>query len=246
MNAVLILGGTAEARALAAELHGARIPVTSSLAGRVRDPALPVGDVRIGGFGGPAGLADYLRAHRIRAVVDATHPFATGMSASAAAACAAAEVPLLRLARPGWADHPLAGGWQWVDGPAEAVRAAAGRRVLLTTGRRTLDEFAVLDAPFVLVRLVDPVSADLPAEWSVLTSRGPYTVPGELALLREHRIELLVTKDSGGQMTEPKLLAAQQLGVRVVVLRRPAAETGVPAVSTVSETVGWVRSTVEG
>jgi len=98
----------------------------------------------------------------------------------------------------------------------------------------------------VLVRLVDPVSADLPAEWSVLTSRGPYTVPGELALLREHRIELLVTKDSGGQMTEPKLLAAQQLGVRVVVLRRPAAETGVPAVSTVPETVGWVRSTVEG
>ena len=246
MNAVLILGGTAEARALAAELHGARIPVTSSLAGRVRDPALPVGDVRIGGFGGPAGLADYLREHRVRAVVDATHPFAARMSASAAVACAAAGVPLLRLARPGWADHPLAGGWQWVDGPAEAVRAAAGCRVLLTTGRRTLNEFTVLDAPFVLVRLVDPVTADLPAGWSVLTSRGPYTVSGELALLREHRVEVLVTKDSGGEMTEPKLLAAQQVGVRVVVLRRPALAPGVRTVDSVPDTVDWVRGAVGG
>lgn len=244
--AVLILGGTGEARSLARSLTAADVPVVSSLAGRVRDPALPVGRVRIGGFGGPAGLADFLRVHRIRAVVDATHPFAAGMSASAAAACTQAGVPLLRLARPGWADHPLAGTWQWADGPAGAVHAAAGRRVLLTTGRRTLGDFTSLDSPFVLVRLVDPVTADLPAGWSVLTSRGPYTVPGELALLREHRIEVLVTKDSGGQMTEPKLLAAQQLGVRVVVLRRPAAETGVPAVSTVPETVDWVRSTVDG
>ena len=244
--AVLILGGTGEARSLARSLAEVDVPTVSSLAGRVRDPALPAGEVRIGGFGGPAGLAEYLRTNRIRAVVDATHPFAARMTASAAAACAAAGVPLLRLARPGWADHPSAGGWQWVDGPAEAVRAAAGRRVLLTTGRRTLNEFAVLNAPFVLVRLVDPVTADLPAGWSVLTSRGPYTVSGELTLLRVHRIEVLVTKDSGGEMTEPKLLAAQQRGVRVVVLRRPAPESGVPAVSTVHETVGWVRSTRGG
>lgn len=242
--AVLVLGGTGEARALARDLTGANVPVVSSLAGRVRDPALPVGRVRIGGFGGAAGLADYLGAHRIRAVVDATHPFAAGMSAAAAAACAETGVPLLRLSRPGWAEHPLAGTWQWVDGPADAVRTVAGQRVLLTTGRRTLGDFTCLDSPFVLVRLVDPVSGPLPAGWSVLTSRGPYTVTGELDLLRGHRIQVLITKDSGGAMTEPKLLAAQRLGVRVVVLRRPAPEPGVPAVSSVAETVAWVRGTI--
>lgn len=244
--AVLILGGTGEARTLARSLTEVDVPVVSSLAGRVNDPALPVGRVRIGGFGGPAGLADYLRGHGIRAVVDATHPFATGISASAAAACATVGVPLLRLARPGWADHPLASTWQWVDGAAAAVRAAAGRRVLLTTGRRTLGDFIPLDSPFVLVRVVDPVTTPLPAGWSVLTSRGPYTVPGELALMHDHRIEALVTKDSGGAMTEPKLVAAQRLGVRVVILRRPAGEPGVPAVAGLADSVAWVLGTIGG
>lgn len=243
---VLILGGTGEARALARGLADLDVPIVSSLAGRVRDPALPVGEVRSGGFGGPVGLAEYLRTNRIRAVVDATHPFATGISASAATACAATGVPLLRLARPGWADHPMAETWQWVDGSAAAARAAAGRRVLLTTGRRTLGDFISLEAPFVLVRVVDPVTTPLPAGWSVLTSRGPYTVPGELALLAEHRITTLVTKDSGGAMTEPKLLAAQRLGVRVVILRRPAAEPGVPAVADVTDSVAWVLGTIGG
>lgn len=242
--AVLILGGTGEARSLARGLAEVGVPAVSSLAGRVRDPALPVGAVRIGGFGGPAGLAEYLRAERIRAVVDATHPFATGISASAATACAATGTPLLRLARPGWADHPLAGSWQWVDGPAQAVRSAAGRRVLLTTGRRTLSEFTALEAPFVLVRLVDPVTEPLPPHWRVLTSRGPYTVSGERALLHEHRIATLVTKDSGGAMTEPKLLAAAEAGVPVIVLRRPASTPGVPAVPAVAAAVTWVRETL--
>lgn len=242
--AVLILGGTGEARSLARSLAEVDVPTVSSLAGRVRDPALPAGEVRIGGFGGPAGLAEYLRTNRIRAVVDATHPFATGISASAATACAAAGVPLLRLARPGWADHPLAEAWQWVDGPAQAVRAASGRRVLLTTGRRTLSEFTALESPFVLVRLVDPVTEPLPPHWRVLTSRGPYTVTGERALLHEHRITVLVTKDSGGTMTEPKLLAAAEVGIPVIVLRRPAPATGGPAVPDVPTAVAWVQLTV--
>ena len=244
--AVLILGGTGEARSLARGLAEVDVPTVSSLAGRVRDPALPVGEVRIGGFGGPAGLAGYLRSQRVRAVVDATHPFATGISASAAAACTATGVPLLRLARPGWAGHPLAGTWHWVDGPAQAVGAAAGRRVLLTTGRRTLGEFTSLDSPFVLVRLVDPVAGDLPAGWSVLTSRGPYTLAGERDLMQMNGIELLVTKDSGGAMTEPKLLAAHDLGVRVVIVRRPAPPPGVRSVPTVAEALAWVRATVDG
>jgi len=237
---VLILGGTAEARVLADELDSLGVAVISSLAGRVADPKLPVGAVRIGGFGGADGLADYLRRHRISAVVDATHPFAATISASAARACAAAGAPLLRLARPGWAAHPLAGTWHWVDDHDAAAAAAQGGRVLLTTGRSTLGVFACLRAPFVLVRLVEPASA-LPDGWSAVTSRGPYTVAGEVALLREHRIEVLITKDSGGSMTEPKLVAADQLGVRVVVVRRPPSVTGVPSVAAVPDAVGWVR-----
>lgn len=240
-STVLILGGTGEARALAAGLDGAGVPVVSSLAGRVRDPARPAGEVRVGGFGGPAGLAGYLHAHRIRAVVDATHPFATGISASAATACRAAGVPLLRLARPGWADHPLAAGWTWVDSYPAAAAPLSRRRVFLTTGRTTLDNFRHLAASFVLVRLVDPPATPLPASWSVITSRGPYTVAGEVALLREHRIQVLVTKDSGGALTEAKLLAADRLGVSVVVVRRPAEPAGVPAVRTVGEAAAWVH-----
>ncbi|MET0863097.1 MAG: precorrin-6A/cobalt-precorrin-6A reductase, partial [Nakamurella sp.] len=155
--AVLILGGTAEARMLAASLTGTGVMVTSSLAGRVADPALPVGEVRIGGFGGSAGLAEYLAAEHFSLVVDATHPFATKMSAAAVAACGPGAVPLLRLARPGWADHPDAGSWCWVDSYLEAADAALdlGSRVFLTTGRTTLGHFARLGDTFVLVRLVE-------------------------------------------------------------------------------------------
>lgn len=239
---VLILGGTAEARALAATLNDAGVPVISSLAGRVRNPALPAGEIRVGGFGGPDGLAHYLRTHRIRAVVDATHPFATGISASAATAGGAAGVPLLRLARPGWAGHPLAGTWQWVDDYPAAAAAVSGRRVFLTTGRTTLGDFGGLTTPFVLLRLVDPPSAPPADRWSVIISRGPYTVAGEVALLREHRIEALVTKDSGGPLTEAKLVAADQLGVAVVVVRRPAGVAGVPTVTSVAAASAWVRA----
>ncbi len=242
--AVLILGGTAEARALAAELNRLGVPVISSLAGRVKDPALPVGEVRVGGFGGPHGLAAYLRGAGTVAVVDATHPFAETISASAAEACAAARVPVLRLARPGWAEHRLAGTWQWVDGYPAAIAAARGGRVLLTTGRSTLPVFAALDAPYVLVRLVEPASAPLPDGWSVVTSRGPYTVAGEVNLMRGHRIDVLITKDSGGAMTEPKLLAAQRLGVRVIIVRRPPAPPGVPTVVDVVGAAAWVRTTI--
>ncbi len=238
--AVLILGGTGDARALARALDDAGVPVISSLAGRVRDPARPVGQVRVGGFGGPDGLAGYLRESGVVAVVDATHPFAVTISASAVRACDSTGVPLLRLARPGWADHPLAGTWQWVDDHASAAAAARGARVLLTTGRGTLAAFRALVAPFVLVRLVEPTIEPLPPGWATVVSRGPYTVPGETSLMAGHRIEVLVTKDSGGAMTEAKLSAAAALGVRVVVVRRPFAPTGVPSVEDVPAAAGWV------
>ena len=242
MTRVLILGGTAEARALAAVLVDAGLDVVSSLAGRVADPALPAGTVRIGGFGGAAGLANYLRDGGCAVTIDATHPFAATISANAVRACAIADMPLLRLARPGWADHPDASSWQWVDSYAQAAAVPGpGSRVFLTTGRTTLPTFLPMTADDVLVRLVEPVTIPLPDHWRVIQSRGPYTQESERALLTEHRIDLLITKDSGGAMTAPKLTAAAAVGTCVVVVRRPSAGTGgPPEVSSVSDAAAWV------
>jgi precorrin-6A/cobalt-precorrin-6A reductase len=239
---VLILGGTAEARALAAALVGSRVRVVSSLAGRVRNPALPAGEVRVGGFGGADGLAAWLAAHRVGVVVDATHPFAARMTANAVAACAATGVPLLVLRRPGWPPEP---DWILVDSlpAAAAVLPALGERVFLTTGRTGLAAFAGLDLD-VLVRCVDPPSGPLPRRARVVLDRGPFTVDGERALLREHRIDVLVTKDSGGALTAPKLAAARAEGVRVVVVRRPPLPAGVEVVETVDAAAARVRALV--
>jgi precorrin-6A/cobalt-precorrin-6A reductase len=217
---VLLLGGTAEARALAALLVADGVDVLSSLAGRVSRPALPVGRVRIGGFGGVDGLAAFLVEHRVSAVVDATHPFAATISANAAQACTRTGVPLLRLARPGWASHPDADRWTWVDAVTDAL-AVPGDRPVLTTGRQSLAEFLPWADRAVLARVVDPPDLELPATWRLVRSRGPYDLPGERDLLRDHRADLLVTKDSGGTHTAAKLDAARELGVRVVVVRRP-------------------------
>lgn len=245
----MILGGTAEARTLAVELVQTGIAVTSSLAGRVLDPSVPVGEVRIGGFGGTTGLEDYLRQNGIAAVVDATHPFAARMSASAITACAASSVPLLLLTRPGWTTHPDAGSWRWVDAHADAAVAARelGARIFLTTGRTTLPSFTALSDLFVLVRLVDAADRPLPAGWGVIRGRGPYTVDGETRLMTTKGIDVLVTKDSGGAMTAPKLTAAARIGVPIVVVRRPvvAGSAEVAQVGTVGEAVQWVLRRVE-
>lgn len=237
---VLLLGGTAEARALAGALHGAGVRVISSLAGRVARPRLPVGEVRVGGFGGPEALATWLVGHDIGAVVDATHPFAERISISAGAACAAAGVPLLRLERPGWSARPE-DDWHWVDDLDEAAAAVPrlGSRVLLTSGRQGLAAFAGDAASWYLIRCVDPPDVALPAHSEVRLDRGPYTLEGELSLMDEHRIDLLVTKDSGGSLTEAKLAAARRRAMPVIVVRRPP-RPDVPTVSTVEHVVAWV------
>ncbi|MER5653111.1 MULTISPECIES: cobalt-precorrin-6A reductase [unclassified Streptomyces] len=232
---VLVLGGTTEARELAAELTARPgVQVTTSLAGRVARPGAVEGDVRTGGFGGADGLARWLREHRVDVLVDATHPFASGITANAARAATATGVPAVVLRRPGWQAGP---GDRWHEAgsltEAAALLPGLGRRVFLTTGRLGLAAFAHLSGPHFLVRSVEAPDPPLPPDTEVLLARGPFTLDDERALLLRHRIDVLVTKDSGGAATSAKLTAARDLALPVVVVRRPPLPDGVSAVADV-------------
>ena len=235
---ILILGGTAEARDLAAELTAHGEHVVTSLAGRVARPRLPAGEVRIGGFGGPEALAAWLSEHGADRVIDATHPFAERITASACTACAVMDVPFLRLERPGWSER-LGDRWTWVDDLVAAAAAirTLGERAFLTTGRQGLAAFAATDA-WCLIRCVDPPSPPLPPRHEVILDRGPYTLAGEGVLLDRHRIDVVVTKDSGGDHTVAKLDAARARGLPVIVVRRPA-RPALEAVTTVEAALSW-------
>ncbi len=235
MPRVLILGGTAEAAALAealSDLTGWQ--VITSLAGATRSPAPVYGAVRRGGFGGSDGLSTYLAEDGIDALVDATHPFAAQISAHAVTASAAVGVPLIRVQRPEWKPED---GDRWADVPDASAAAAAlprGARVFLATGRRDLPPFASVDA-FFLVRLIDPPAEPLAlADHALTLGRGPFILDQELDLLRRHRIGWLVSKNSGGSGAFPKIRAARSLGVRVVMIRRPE----LPAAPTVVDVSG--------
>jgi len=235
---VLLLGGTAEARALAKILHPT-VEVISSLAGRVPDPALPVGPVRIGGFGGVDGLRRWLHEEGVDAVVDATHPFAATMTAHAAQACGDLRIPHLVLARPGW--DPGAAVVVASDTQAARVVAREGySRVFLTTGRSGVQAFADSDAWFLIRTVTEPDHTLMPRRCDLLLSRGPYRYDDELALLREHRIDALVTKNSGGDMTRAKLDAAAALNITVVMVARPPLPAGVHTVGGVDEAADWI------
>jgi len=241
---LLILGGTAEAAALArradAELGG-RIAVITSLAGRLPGrPELP-GDVRIGGFGGAGGLAAYLRDAGIHLLIDATHPFAAIISRAAAEACAVQAIPRLMLVRPPWRPQP-GDDWREVDSPAEAAALLPGlaRRVFLATGPGGAAAFAHLADVWFLLRLFAPPPAPLPlARYETIVARPPFTRDGEAALLARHRIEALVCKNSGGP-TQAKLAAARAAGLPVVILRRPPLPAGEQAADP-DAALAWLR-----
>lgn len=219
---ILILGGTGEARALADRLVDAGHDVTTSLAGRTSAPLLPQGALRIGGFGGPEGLAACLRTEAFDWLVDATHPYAGRISANAVAASAASGIPLLRLMRAPW-DEPEDARWRHFESPEAAARALPpGARVLLTTGHAGLDHFlARADCGF-LVRVIQAPQAALPDHAQLLLERPPYDLDHELALLRDNGVTHLVSKNSGGGQTAAKLAAAGALGVAVIIIDRPA------------------------
>ncbi len=240
MMRLLLLGGTGEARALAARLHP-DVDIISSLAGRVPDPALPAGPVRLGGFGGIDGLRNWLRNNGITAVVDATHPFAATITSHAAAACAATGVPHLVLSRPAWDTT----GAEQVNSDTQAAEHVAAKgysRVFLTTGRSGLAAFRD-SAAWFLIRVVTPPDPDtVPRAHQVLLSRGPYGYDDERAMMSRYGVQAVVTKNSGGAMTSAKLRAAHDLGIDVVMIQRPGLPAGVTVVGSVDEAAAWVLS----
>jgi precorrin-6A/cobalt-precorrin-6A reductase len=241
---LLILGGTGEASALARAVpvrFGDAVEATTALAGRTERPGPIPGQVRIGGFGGAKGLAAYLADHRIDCVIDATHPFATEISASARVACDAMRVPRLILQRPPWRRHPL-DRWIEVDSAESAavIVGRVGRRAWLTVGAGSIAQFAPADGVRFVVRLVDPPRERLPLKfYEIVIGRGPFTLAEERHLVARHAIDVLVCKASGGAATEAKLIAARELSLPVIMIRRPPGEEG-PAVETIDAALDWL------
>jgi precorrin-6A/cobalt-precorrin-6A reductase len=228
---ILLLGGTSEARELAGRLTDAGHEVVSSLAGRIGAPVLPDGEVRVGGFGGPAGLASYLVEQRVDAVVDATHPFAEHISANAYAAADETGTRHVLLRRPGF---PLREEYVVVpDVHAAADVLPPGATVFLTIGRQQVAAFAHADAMFV-IRAIDPPSL-LPKRHVLVLDRGPFALDEEIELMQRHGVDTLVTKDSGGAATAAKLEAASRLGIEVIVVARPPVPDGAEVVPTVED-----------
>ncbi len=215
----------------------------TSLAGRTLTPHAPPGEIRIGGFGGPEGLASYLEDQSIDVMIDATHPFAEQMSRHAVQAAKQVNIMRLRLVRPPWEKQP---GDNWVDAidAADAAKLLPnlGRRIFLTTGHKDLAAFASLDDLWFLIRTIEPVVAGgpLPRRVHLIKARGPFDEAAEIALLKEHRIDVLVTKASGGDATYAKISAARRLGLPVVMINRPPSPPG-PTVHDTNAALAWLR-----
>lgn len=243
---VLVLGGTSEARRLAARIaDDPRLDAVISLAGRTKEPLAQSLPARVGGFGGVEGLIRYLTRERIEKVIDATHPFAAQMSAHAQRACAALDIPLLAFSRAPWRSVE---GDRWIEvadnaGAMEAFGAGA-RRIFLTTGRLGLADFLHAPQHFYLVRTIDrPPPEDLPPFHELILERGPFAVESELSLMRDARIDLLVTKNSGGDSTYAKIVAARALGVEVVMIAPPP-RAGVELVHDVEQALAFLAEPI--
>lgn len=242
MSRILILGGTTQARELAGRLaKRTDLEVIVSLAGRTKSPAPQPVPVRTGGFGGVAGLAEYLAKERVDALVDATHPYANIISANAAAAARQAGVALLAFRRPPW--RAVAGD-RWIEAvdvaDAMARLGEHPRRIFVTLGRTELAPLTTAPQHFYLIRSVDPVEPPLPLpRVNYVTGRGPFSEGDDRALMSAHAIDAVIAKNSGGTATYGKIAAARALGIDVIMLRRPAPPDG-PAVETVDAVIAWL------
>jgi precorrin-6A/cobalt-precorrin-6A reductase len=247
---LLLLGGTGEALRLARELQGhARVRCISSLAGRTETPERPPGDVRIGGFGGIDGLRDYLVAEKIDLVLDAAHPFAAQMARHAHEACAVLNIPRAKLVRPPWVAAP---GDRWTMMPSVAAAATflrfhPARRIFLTVGRQEIGPFVPLGRDdggreagrWFLTRMIDPPADDVAVpQGETILARGPFAPDDEKALMQQHRIDLLVTKNSGG--AAGKIAAAAELHIPVLMIERPPLPSGT-ALDSVGAALGWIN-----
>lgn len=235
---LLLLAGTREARELSLALSD--VPLISSLAGVTQRPAALAGTLRVGGFGGVSGLVAFLRSHAIRAVVDATHPFADQMSRHAFEACRRAQTPLLQVVRPPWA---IDASWQSAsDLDAAAGMLPPGAHVFLATGRMSLSAFAARSDVSFTVRVIDKKPDPFPlAQGRFLVSHPPFTVPQEIATLGNMKVDVLVSRNSGGTGGAEKLEAAKQLGIPVIMVERP----DLPRAPRV-ETVAAARDHIKG
>jgi precorrin-6A/cobalt-precorrin-6A reductase len=242
MRRILILGGTAEARQLAARLAGrSDLEVTLSLAGRTAAPAAQRVPVRSGGFGGVEGLAAHLREQRVDALIDATHPYAAAMSRHAAEAAERTSTNILALRRPPWTPVPD-DRWTEVADAGGAIDALGPtpKRVFLAIGRKDVAAFAAAPQHDYLIRSVDPIEPPLALPHArYIAARGPFAEADERALLQQHRADAVVAKNSGGGATYGKIAAARALGIAVILLRRPPLPA-VPAVETVQDAAAWI------
>ncbi len=237
---ILILGGTRDARVLAAALLADGFDVITSLAGVTEHPVLPVGQIRRGGFGGAAGLARWLQAEDISLIIDATHPFAAQMSAHAAEAAASLRLPLLRLERPGWT-KAAADRWIEVGSAAEALAALPqAARPLVTIGRKEIAPFFARADLSGVARMIEPPGVAVPESWTLLRERPPFSVEQEQHLITRHAITHLVTKNAGGDDTAAKIHAARALSLAVVMIGRPV-KPPCPAFATVDDIRPAVR-----
>lgn len=247
---VLILGGTREARDLAARLvDDSRFDqwaVVSSLAGRVSHPRLPKGEVRIGGFGGVPGLTQWIKSHHVFALIDCTHPFAERISATAHEVSRQCHLPLITLHRPAWQEQS---GDQWIHVPtmdAAAARTQDFQRAFLTIGRQQLAAFSAVDT-HCLIRCVEPPSPPLPHSHEILLDRGPFSAQEDRAIMERANCDVLVTKNSGGEATYGKIQAARELQLPVIMVDRPMPPQLSPyhrEVTTVEEALSELTSTV--
>lgn len=253
---LLVLGGTGEAVVLAEAVQkyfGASVEVITSLAGRTRHPVLPPGTLRVGGFGGVDGLTTFLHDKNIDAIIDATHPFAAQMSLHARLAAESVKLPRLLLARPPWQQHPED---KWITvkdvfAAASAVSTLVEKspelrtKVFLTIGSQEVEPFLVISGADFILRQIDPVEKTPPANVQIIMSRGPFNREKEIVILTQYKVQILVAKASGGAATYPKIEAARELKIPVIMIARPPTEAG-DTVTEVSAALEWIAKKLTG